>query len=139
MRPGENLTERFGLEPFGRAARRSFGIEAVRIGSEIHAVSEGALVTLPWAALTAFSRPGVPQRQILVVAPLSGGFPFLLRDLVVGLLRHAHRVMVTDWPDARYVPLSHGRFGVGDSISHVASMIRALGPDLHVVACRKEP
>jgi poly(3-hydroxybutyrate) depolymerase len=76
----------------------------------------------------------LPQRQILVVAPLSGGFPFLLRDLVVGLLRHAHRVAITDWPDARYVPLSHGRFGVGDSISHVASMIRALGPDLHVVA-----
>jgi poly(3-hydroxybutyrate) depolymerase len=97
-------------------------------------VSECAFVTLPWAALTALSHPGVPQRQILVVAPLSGGFRFLLRDLVVGLLRHAHRVAVTDWADARYVPLSHGRFGVGDSISHVASMIRALGPDLHVVA-----
>jgi poly(3-hydroxybutyrate) depolymerase len=134
MRPGEGPTEQPTSEPFLPAARRSFGIEAVRIGSKIHPVSECALVTLPWAALTAFSRPGVPQRQILVVAPLSGGFPFLLRDLVVGLLRHAHRVAITDWPDARYVPLSHGRFGVGDSISHVASMIRALGPDLHVVA-----
>src|SRR3954454_1426602 len=80
------------------------------------------------------SHPGIAQRQVLVVAPLSGGFPFLLRDLVVGLLRHAHRVAITDWPDARYVPLSHGGFGVEDSISHVASMIRALGPDLHVVA-----
>src|SRR3954454_8942396 len=134
MQPGEELTGRFSPESFVRAARRSFGIDAVRIGSEVHAVAECALVTLPWAALTAFSHPGVPQRQILVVAPLSGGFPFLLRDLVVGLLRHAHRVMVTDWPDARYVPLSHGRFGFEDSISHVASMIRALGPDLHVVA-----
>src|SRR4051812_528868 len=134
MQPGENLTERFSPESFVRAARRSFGIDAVRIGSEVHAVAECALVTLPWAVLTAFSHPGAPQRQILVVAPLSGGFPFLLRDLVVGLLRHAHQVAITDWPDARYVPLSHGRFGVGDSISHVASMIRALGPDLHVVA-----
>src|SRR3954451_12226956 len=134
MQAGENLTERFSPEPFVRAARRSFGIDAVRIGSESHPVSEAELMTLPWAALTAFSHPGAPQRQILVVAPLSGGFPFLLRDLVVGLLRHAHRVAITDWPDARHVPLSHGRFGVGDSISHVASMIRALGPDLHVVA-----
>jgi poly(3-hydroxybutyrate) depolymerase len=106
----------------------------VRIGSKTHPVSEGELATLPWAALTAFSHPGVSHRQILVVAPLSGGFPFLLRDLVIGLLRHAHRVAITDWPDARYVPLCHGRFGVSDSISHVASMIRALGSDLHVVA-----
>src|SRR4051794_39350778 len=78
--------ERATSEPFVRAARRSFGIDAVRIGSETHPVSEGALITLPWAALTAFSHPGVPHRQVLVVAPLSGGFPFLLRDLVVGLL-----------------------------------------------------
>src|SRR5215204_1835470 len=134
MQPRDSLTARLTSEPFVRAARRSFGIEAVRIESETHPVSEGSMMALPWAALTAFSHPGVSHRQILVVAPLSGGFPFLLRDLVIGLLRHAHRVAVTDWPDARYVPLSHGRFGVGDSISHVASMIRALGPDLHVVA-----
>ena len=122
MQFGGNLTERFSPEPFVRPARRSFGIDAVRIGSEIHLVSECDLVTLPWAALTAFSHHGVAHRQVLVVAPLSGGFPFLLRDLVVGLLRNAHRVAVTDWPDARYVPLSHGRFGFEDSISHVASM-----------------
>src|SRR4051812_43637141 len=81
MRPGKDPTEQPTSEPFLAAARRSFGIDAVRIGSEIHPVSECALVTLPWAALTAFSHPGVPQRQVLVVAPLSGGFPFLLRDL----------------------------------------------------------
>src|SRR5215203_4500658 len=134
MRPGENPTERLASEPFVRAARRSFGIDSVRIGPDIVPVSESALMGLPWASLTAFSHPGVLHRQALVVAPLSGAFPFLLRDLVVGLLRHAHRVAITDWPDARYVPLAHGRFGVSESISHVASMIRALGPDLHVVA-----
>jgi poly(3-hydroxybutyrate) depolymerase len=91
-------------------------------------------MTLPWAALTVFSHPSAPDRQILVVPPLSGGFPFLLRDLVIGLLRHAHRVAVADWFDARYVPLGHGRFGVDESVSHVARMIRTLGPDLHVVA-----
>src|SRR5215217_4946155 len=128
MRSGEGPTEQPTSEPFLPAARRSFGVEAVRL------VSQTELMTLPWAALTAFSHPGVPQRQILVVAPLSGGFPFLLRDLVVGLLRHAHQVAVTDWPDARFVSLAHGQFGVSDSISHVISMIRTLGPDLHVVA-----
>jgi poly(3-hydroxybutyrate) depolymerase len=134
MRSREGSTERPASEPFVRAARRPFGIDSVRIGSETHPVSECELLTLPWAALTTFSHRGAPHRQILVVAPLSGGFPFLLRDLVIGLLRHAHRVAITDWPDARYVPLAHGRFGVSESISHVASMIRALGPDLHVVA-----
>jgi poly(3-hydroxybutyrate) depolymerase len=134
MRLGHDPTERPTSEPFLRAARCPFGIDSVRVGSETHPVSESELLTLPWAALTTFSHRGAPHRQILVVAPLSGGFPFLLRDLVIGLLRHAHRVAITDWPDARYVPLAHGRFGVSESISHVASMIRALGPDLHVVA-----
>src|SRR5687767_6508200 len=103
MSSQESATERPISEPFVRAARRSFGIHSVRIGSETHPVSEVALITLPWAALTAFSHSGGSHRQVLVVAPLSGGFPFLLRDVVVGLLRHAHRVAVTDWPDARYV------------------------------------
>src|SRR5215218_5823148 len=134
MQPRESPTQQPTSEPFAPAARRSFGITSVRIGSVTHPVSENALITLPWAALTAFSHPGVPHRQVLVVAPLSGGFPFLLRDLVIGLLRHAHQVAITDWPDARFVSLAHGQFGVSDSISHVISMIRTLGPDLHVVA-----
>src|SRR3954453_9905887 len=119
MQAGETLIERFGPEPFVRAARRSFGVEAVRLGSETHPVSQAELMMLPWAALTAFSHPGIAHRQVLVVAPLSVGFPFLLRDLVVGLLRHAHQVAITDWPDARYVSLAHGQFGGSDSISHV--------------------
>src|SRR3954464_6563950 len=131
---GKGSREGAAFEPLSSAARRPFSIQSVRISETAYPVSERELITLPWGALTAFSHAGVVHRPVLVVAPLSGGFPFLLRDLVIGLLRHAHQVAITDWPDARFVSRAHGQFGVGDSISHVASMIRALGPDLHVVA-----
>jgi poly(3-hydroxybutyrate) depolymerase len=131
---GKGSREGAAFEPLLPAARRPFSIKSVRIGETAYPVSERELITFPWGTLTAFSHAGVLHRPVLVVAPLSGGFPFLLRDLVIGLLRHAHQVAITDWPDARFVSLAHGRFGVSDSISHVVSMIRTLGPDLHVVA-----
>jgi len=131
---GKGSTEGAAFEPLLPAARRPFSIKSVRIGETAYPVSERELITVPWGTLTAFSHAGALHRPVLVVAPLSGGFPFLLRDLVIGLLRHAHQVAITAWPDARYVSLAHGRFGISDSISHVVSMIRTLGPDLHVVA-----
>src|SRR5689334_15294096 len=132
MRPRECPAQQPTSESVLPWARRPFEIRSVRVGSATKPVSERALMALPWAAFTAFSHPAAPDRPILVVPPLSGGFPFLLRDLVIGLLRHARLVAVADWLDARYVPLSHGRFGVDESVSHVARMIRTLGPDLHV-------
>ena len=101
---GKGSWEGAAFEPLSPAARRPFSIKSVRIGETAYPVSERELITLPWGTLTAFSHAGALHRQVLVVAPLSGGFPFLLRDLVIGLLRHAHQVAITDWPDARFVP-----------------------------------
>ena len=92
---GKGSTEGAAFEPLLPAARRPFSIKAVRIGETAYPVSERELITLPWGTLTAFSHAGALHRQVLVVAPLSGGFPFLLRDLVIGLLRHAHQVAIT--------------------------------------------
>lgn len=115
-------------------ARRAFDITSVgRAGGEV-SVSERQLLDLPFADLLAFSRRGSGCYPILVVAPLAGGFPILLRDLVLGLLQHSATVAVTDWFDARYVPRRAGRFGLEDNINHVLAMIRALGSPSHLVA-----
>ena len=103
---GKGSREGAAFEPLLPAARRPFSIKSVRIGETAYPVSERELITFPWGTLTAFSHAGALHRQVLVVAPLSGGFPFLLRDLVIGLLRHAHQVAITDWPDARFVSLA---------------------------------
>jgi poly(3-hydroxybutyrate) depolymerase len=115
------------------AARRDFGIAAISAGGQTYRVMQRDLLRLPFALLTEFSHAGASRRRVLVVAPLGGGFALLLRDLVVGLLRHA-RVAVTDWLDARYVPSDQGAFRFEDNVAYVAAMMRRLGPNLHVIA-----
>lgn len=73
------------------------------------------------------------QPTVLLVAPLSGHHATLLRDTVRGLLPH-HDVYITDWTDARMVPLSEGPFHLHDYIYYVQDFIRLLGPDVHVIA-----
>jgi poly(3-hydroxybutyrate) depolymerase len=122
-----------GLAGASNPARRPFGIESVVIGKETLPVSKADIWTAPFCALKEFSRADGPAHRVLVVAPLAGGFAVLLRDVVAGLIRHRN-VAITDWFDARYVPVSEGRFGIEDNIEYVISAIRALGPDLHVIA-----
>ncbi len=73
------------------------------------------------------------QAKVLLVAPLSGHHSTLLRDTVSGLLSQ-HDVYITDWIDARMVPLSDGAFHLHDYIYYVQDFIRLLGPDVHVVS-----
>jgi len=74
------------------------------------------------------------QPTVLVVAPLSGHHATLLRDTVRTLLRN-HKVYVTDWVDARMVPLSEGDFGLDDYIDYIRDFIRHIGADeLHVMS-----
>ena len=70
---------------------------------------------------------------------MSGHYATLLRGTVEALLDE-HDVYVTDWADARDVPLSAGRFDLDDYIGYVKDYIRALGPDVHVIAvCQPAP
>ena len=74
------------------------------------------------------------QPTVLVVAPLSGHHATLLRDTVRTLLRN-HKVYVTDWVDARMVPLSEGDFGLDDYIDYIREFINHIGADeLHVMS-----
>ncbi|WP_256081441.1 polyhydroxyalkanoate depolymerase [Massilia sp. YIM B04103] len=73
------------------------------------------------------------QPTVLLVAPLSGHHSTLLRDTVRGLLVE-HDVYITDWTDARMVPVSEGPFHLDDYIFYVQEFIRLLGPDVHVIS-----
>ena len=70
---------------------------------------------------------------MLLAAPLSGHFATLLRETVRTLLRD-HDVYITDWHNARDVPLWHGGFGLDDYIAAAHELPRAIGPGAHVVA-----
>jgi poly(3-hydroxybutyrate) depolymerase len=114
-------------------AFRSFAIGAVEGRKDLCSVAEHAVGSFRFGVLRGFCRSRAARRRLLVVAPLAGGYPLLLRDLVVALLRELDEVVITDWPDSRYVPKSVGAFGLSDNILHVEAMIRKLGPGLHVL------
>ena len=78
-------------------------------------------------------RPRRPQPRLLIVAPMSGHYATLLRGTVEAFLPN-HDVYITDWRDARTVPLSEGSFNLDDYIDYVISILHALGGDTHVVA-----
>lgn len=73
------------------------------------------------------------QPSVLVVAPLSGHHSTLLRDTVRTLLQD-HKVYITDWVDARMVPMESGEFHLDDYINYVQEFIRKIGPDVHVIS-----
>ncbi|HYR25570.1 MAG TPA: polyhydroxyalkanoate depolymerase, partial [Aquabacterium sp.] len=73
------------------------------------------------------------QPSVLVVAPLSGHHSTLLRDTVRTLLQD-HKVYITDWIDARMVPLEAGPFHLDDYINYVQDFIRKVGPEVHVIS-----
>src|SRR5262249_48964074 len=78
------------------------------------------------------------QPSVLIVAPLSGHHATLLRDTVQAML-HEHEVYITDWVDARQVPLSEGPFHLNDYVKYVQQFIRHLGPNLHVISVCQPP
>lgn len=114
--------------------RPEFGIRAVRVGDRDVAVTEKVALDLPFGKLLHFAKVvDSAQPRVLVVAPLSGHFPTLLRNTVETLLRD-HDVYITDWANARDVPVSAGRFGVDDYVEYLIRFLEEIGPGGHVLA-----
>jgi poly(3-hydroxybutyrate) depolymerase len=87
----------------------------------------------PFCKLIHFKQDRQKKRKVLVVAPLSGHHATLLRDTVRALLPE-HDVWVSDWVDARMVPITAGSFHLADYVEYVQEWIRLLSPDLHVMS-----
>src|SRR6266850_2039735 len=80
-----------------------------------------------------YAKPEWGITSTLIVAPMSGHYPTLLRGTVEGFLSN-HDVYLTEWVDARMVPLAAGRFDLDDYIDYLVSMLHALQGDIHVIA-----
>ena len=116
-------------------------------GAEV-AVTPTSVWSTPWCQMVHFERDADQLKAargeradptVLLVAPMSGHYATLLRGTVEAFLPE-HEVYVTDWSDARMVPVLAGRFDLHDYIDHVMGMLRALGPQTHVVAvCQPGP
>lgn len=113
----------------------SFGLERTVINGRAVAIEEEVFARKPFCQLRRFRRvarrPDDPK--VLIVAPLSGHFATLLRGTVAALLPD-HEVTITDWRDARNVPLVEGPFHLDDYVDYVIEYLRLLGPDTHVLA-----
>ena len=115
-----------------------FEIDSVPVNGSDMAIVEEIVLNKPFCRLIHFRKDGdaasaLQQPKVLLVAPLSGHHSTLLRDTVRGLLAE-HDVYITDWTDARMVPLSAGPFHLDDYIFYVQDFIRLLAPDLHVIS-----
>lgn len=129
---------RAALEVFGHAglgtARPAYDIAPVRVGNRLVEVHEEAVASTPFATLLRFRKDiDQPLPKLLVVAPMSGHFATLLRGTVHVLLQD-HDVYITDWHNARDVPLAAGRFGLDEYIEHIMQFQRAIGPGAHMLA-----
>jgi poly(3-hydroxybutyrate) depolymerase len=127
------------LDLFERVTRRygkpSFGITSTVIDGIAVPVAEEPILAKTFCSLIHFSKPGNKRKQpkLLIVAPMSGHYATLLRGTVAAMLPHAD-VHITDWVDARQVPLRLGHFDLDDYIDYVIEMLQLLGPDTHVMA-----
>jgi poly(3-hydroxybutyrate) depolymerase len=130
------------MELFERSTRRyrkpEWGVNSVTVGAEHVPVHISTVWERPFCRLLHFERafsrvPRRPQPKLLIVAPMSGHYATLLRGTVETMLIN-HDVYITDWSDARMVPLSDGRFDLDDYIDYVISMLHFLGGDAHVLA-----
>ena len=115
-------------------ARPPFAIRAVPMTTGVVDVVEEVVDTTPFGSLLRFRKACDRQGpRVLLLAPLSGHFATLLRDTVETMLPD-HDVYVTDWANAREVPLSAGRFGFDEYVDHVVRFLGAMGPGAHLMA-----
>lgn len=128
---------------FGRmVAKPDWGIRSI-VGPDgtDHLVDVKTVVERPFGNLVQFfvRRRAPMARKIMLVAPMSGHYATLLRSTVASLLPDAD-VYVTDWHNARDIPVSAGKFDVEDYTLYLVDFMRALGPDTHIIAvCQPAP
>ncbi|MBD9653072.1 polyhydroxyalkanoate depolymerase [Ensifer sp. ENS09] len=129
-----------GLEVFERSTRRygkpEFGLPETVVDGQSASIYERIVWRAPFCNLIHFERAvpkgRAPDPKVLIVAPMSGHYATLLRGTVEALLPHSD-IYITDWIDARMVPLSEGTFDLDDYIDYVIQMLHFLGPDTHVI------
>lgn len=126
----ESLTRRYG--------KPEFAIDEIEIDGVPVKVREDVTARRTFCRLLHFMRdPEITAKRndpkVLLIAPLSGHYATLLRGTVRALLPQ-HDVYITDWVDARDVPLYEGDFGLDDFIDYILAFLHLIGPNTHVIA-----
>ena len=117
-----------------RYEKLGFNIDEVDIDDKTYLVREETTLSKPFCDLIHFNRRGkTDEHKVLLVAPLSGHFATLLKGTVEALLPD-HEVYITDWADAREVPLDEGTFSFDCYVSYLIEFMQFLGPDTHLIA-----
>ncbi len=123
-----------GLDVFAHASaprgKPEFGITETKVGRKKVAVHEEIAVRKPFGQLKHFVREGAggDDPKLLIVAPMSGHYATLLRGTVERMLP-GHDVYITDWRDAKLVPLSEGTFDLDDYVDYLIEFIEAIGDE----------
>jgi poly(3-hydroxybutyrate) depolymerase len=124
----ERMTRRYG--------KPTFAIGTTALAGERVEIVERVIWERPFCRLVHFERQTArlyrPQPRLLIVAPMSGHYATLLRGTVETFLPN-HEVYITDWQDARMVPLMAGRFDLDDYIDYLTEMLHVLGPNIHTL------
>ena len=126
------------LEVFAHAAaargKPAFGLDHTIIDGRDVPVREEVVLRLPFGQLKRFVREGVEGGpRLLIVAPMSGHFATLLRGTVERMLPFAD-VYITDWRDAKMVPVEHGSFDLDDYVDYLVAFLEKIGPGAHMLA-----
>ncbi len=127
------------LEVFAHAAapygKPQFDIESVSVDGTEYPVTEAIVLHKPFGNLLRFTHTGLPKDapRLLIVAPMSGHFATLLRGTVARMLERCE-VFITDWADAKMVPLSAGEFDLDDYIDYLIEFFEHVGPGAHALA-----
>lgn len=126
------------LDVFAHAAaprgKPPFGLNHTIVDGRMVRVTEEIVHRKPFGQLKKFVREGVEgSPKLLIVAPMSGHYATLLRGTVERMLP-GHEVYITDWRDAKVVPLADGRFDLDDYIDYVIEFLDVIGPGAHVLA-----
>ncbi|MCA1660708.1 MAG: polyhydroxyalkanoate depolymerase [Novosphingobium sp.] len=114
-------------QPRGKPA---FGLRTVEADGAVHPATEANVIHKPFGDLKRFSHAGLPADapRLLIVAPMSGHYATLLRGTVERMLER-HVVYVTDWADAKLVPLEAGRFDLDDYIDYLIEFLEHIGEE----------
>lgn len=113
-----------------------FDITDIKLGDDYYDIEEDIIDRKSFCNLLHFKKKGIKENQfpkMLIVAPMSGHHATLLRDTVKALLPH-YDVYITDWKNARDVPLAEGSFDLDDFIEYLISYFKLLAPNLNVMA-----
>ena len=126
------------LDVFAHASaprgKPEFGLDSTIVDGRTVPVHEEIVLRKPFGQLKHFRREGVAAGpRVLIVAPMSGHFATLLRGTVERLLP-GHDVYITDWRDAKLVPLDQGRFDLDDYIDYLIAFLEHIGPGAHMLA-----